>query len=163
MQDQAGALGAEALSGKVDDASIAVLMKALDNQELKGRLTEKDRRWRGAMLSRSSDYPDASSNISTLIERWERLQGEGDSTRRVRHLRNKKLGHVTIGCKSEVSASPTVGYRDGHGSVVGIFALVPGTVGVLGANAASHSTSAENAIRKSRLCRRIDANTIKVV
>jgi hypothetical protein len=65
--------------------------------------------------------------------------------------------------KSEVSASPTEGHRDGHGSVVGIFALVRGTVGVLGANAASHSTSAENAIRKSRLCRRIDANTIKVV
>ena len=84
-----------------DDASMAALMKALDNQELKDRLIEKDRRWRRATLSRSSTHPDASLNICTLIERWNRLQGEGDSMRRVRHLRNKKLGHVTVGFAKE--------------------------------------------------------------
>jgi hypothetical protein len=89
---------------KPDDASIAVLMTALDNQGLKDRLIEKDRRWRRAMLSRSSTHPDAPSNIATLIERWERLQGKADSMRRVRHLRNKKLGHVTVGFAKENSA-----------------------------------------------------------
>lgn len=95
------ALCEQGMQVRPDDASMAILMKALGNQELKDRLIEKDRRWRRAMISRSSTHPDASLNICTLIERWNRLQGEGDSMRRVRHLRNKKLGHVTIGFAKE--------------------------------------------------------------
>ncbi len=98
------ALCDEGARAKPDDASIAVLMKALDNQELKGRLTEKDRRWRRAMLSRPPSHADARSSIEILMERWEQLQAEDDSMRRVRHLRNKKLGHVTDGFEKENSA-----------------------------------------------------------
>lgn len=81
-----------------DDASMAVLMKALDDHHmLRDWLIEKDRRWRRAMLSRSPKYRDAPSNISILMERWEKLLSEGESLRKIRHLRNKKLGHLTTG------------------------------------------------------------------
>lgn len=86
---------------KPDDASMAVLMKEIDNQALRDRLAEKDRRWSRALLSRSPKYRDARSNVAILMERWEKLQSVGESLRRIRHLRNKKIGHVTIGFEKE--------------------------------------------------------------
>lgn len=98
------ALCEDGARARPDDASIAVLMKALDDQELKGRLIERERRWHHAMLSRSPTHPNAPSNIDILVARWERLRGEEDSMRRVRHLRNKKISHVTDGFEKKHSA-----------------------------------------------------------
>jgi hypothetical protein len=88
-------------STKPDDANMSVALKSLDNPSFCNALIEKDRRWRAKMLRRATTHPDAETNIRLLRERWACLQSKPESLNRIRHLRNKKLGHVTVGFQKE--------------------------------------------------------------
>ena len=88
-------------SDRRDDANMSVVLKSLDDQQFRTTLIERDRRWRAKVLHRATTHPDAESNIQSLEERWASLQSKGESLGRIRHLRNKKLGHVTVGFQKE--------------------------------------------------------------
>lgn len=88
-------------SNRRDDANMSVVLKSLDDQKFCDALIEKDRRWRAKVLPRPTTHPDAAFNIQSLRERWANLKGKRESMDRIRHLRNKKLGHVTVGFQKE--------------------------------------------------------------
>ncbi|WP_441232561.1 AbiU2 domain-containing protein [Bradyrhizobium sp. 1200_D9_N1_1] len=88
-------------SKRRDDANISLVLKALDDPSFCEALIAKDRLWRAKVLARASMVPDAASNMRSLRERWDTLKSNSESLDRIRHLRNKKLGHVTVGFQKE--------------------------------------------------------------
>lgn len=82
---------------RIDDASIAVIMQALDDQLLREYLIEKDRRWYEKMKYRIVNHVGVKVHIKSLRLRWAALQRHEKSLNRLQHFRNKQLGHVTTG------------------------------------------------------------------
>ena len=80
-----------------DDASMPVLLGVLNDRRLREVLIEKDRRWRKNTMYRIPAGRDAAANIRSLKIRWAALKRNESSLTKLRHLRNKQLGHVTIG------------------------------------------------------------------
>lgn len=80
-----------------DDASIAVIMHALEHEPLREYLIERDRKWRKKMEYRVVGYAEANGHIKSLKLRWAALQRHEKSITKLRHFRNKQLGHVTTG------------------------------------------------------------------
>jgi len=87
-----------------DDASMAVIMRELEHKPLREYLIEKDRRWHKGMEHRIVGHLEVNGHIKSLKLRWAALQRHEKSIAKLRHFRNKQLGHVTTGFdKSNIS------------------------------------------------------------
>jgi hypothetical protein len=87
-----------------DDAALSVLLEALNDRDVRSHLIERDRRWHEKMKFRLLTEPEAARHIKSLKLRWSALRRHNRSLDKLKHYRNKQLGHVTIGFeKSKVA------------------------------------------------------------
>ena len=87
-----------------DDAALSVLLEALNDKKVRNHLIERDRRWHEKMKHRLLTEPEAARRIKSLKLRWSALTRHNRSLDKLKHFRNKQLGHVTTGFeKSKVA------------------------------------------------------------
>ena len=88
---------APAKGSRPDDASLSVLLDALNNIDVRNHLVETDRRWHEKMQHRLRTRPEVGRNIKSLKLSWSALKRHDSSLAKLQHFRNKQLGHVTVG------------------------------------------------------------------
>src|SRR5258708_10494996 len=87
-----------------DDASIEVLMNALREKGIRKKLIEADERWRASIGARAQMCADVRKSIGMLKRRWSVISTQPERLKRLVHLRNKRLGHVTVSIKPKQEA-----------------------------------------------------------
>jgi hypothetical protein len=87
-----------------DDASIMGLIDALQDQEIRQGLIDADKRWRAAIGYRAERCTNVQKSIGMLKRRWSPISSQPEVLERLRHFRNKRLGHVTVAAKPNQEA-----------------------------------------------------------
>jgi hypothetical protein len=86
----------EAAQSRADDASIAVLVRAVADQKIRAGLIAADERWRAGVGPRAERRASVGQSIGALKGRWTAVTSHPDTLERLYHFRNKRLGHVTV-------------------------------------------------------------------
>jgi hypothetical protein len=81
---------------RTDDASIAVLVRAVADQKVHAGLIAADERWRAGIGPRAEKCASVEQSIGALTDQWGALTSHPEILKRLYHFRNKRLGHVTV-------------------------------------------------------------------
>ena len=81
---------------RIDDASIALLVKAVAAQQVCASLIAADERWRAVIGPRAERRATVAQSIAALQVRWAAVTSDPEVLKRLYHFRNKRLGHVTV-------------------------------------------------------------------
>jgi hypothetical protein len=81
---------------RADDASIAVLVAAVVDPNIRAGLIAADERWRAGIGPRAERCGSVEQSIGALKGRWTAVTSHPEILKKLYHFRNKRLGHVTV-------------------------------------------------------------------
>jgi hypothetical protein len=80
-----------------DDASLPIILRELNECDVRQHLIAENQQWYEKMRHRIPGLRTAAQEFKALNVSWAALRKHRVSLRKLKHFRNKQLGHVTVG------------------------------------------------------------------